>query len=438
MELTNLSLLIVLLILIIIINNFKINLFLLVFMVFSLGLVNLDFENFRLLFFLVWTIISLIILINFLNYELDTFIIIIINILSAIFIIINENLLWLYLILEIQTFSLFILIASNKNSIKSLEASIKYFILGAISSGFFLLGVSFFFKFNLNLNFYDFTSLQLINDFIGKLSYISIIISLFFKLAIFPFHFWIADIYEGSKIKLILLLSSLPKISIIFIIFKLIENSNFFMICSLLSIIIGSLGAINQSKIKRLLAYSGISHMGFIFLGLSLFNKIGYESSIIYLLIYMFSLIPLILLLSIFSIKNYYILDLSYFYSNKKDLGLILALLTLSIGGLPPLLGFLNKWILFLNLLSYNYIIICLISILFSMISISYYLRLIKILFFQEKKSLIVFNNILKPKKFLNHFLLIYLNFFFLIIITFLFNPNIIYLLSSWSLNFSF
>lgn len=424
-------LLIILFLFLLLLNNKKLlNLFV-ISVIITYYLISLS--TLKVFFFIIWFFISIGILLNYSKFS-DELILILINLFSIILIIINTNILWLYLIIEIQTFTLFILIAKNRENILSLESSVKYFILGALSSGFYLLGVTFIFKFNLNLDLGFLWNLNFNSNIYIKLGYLLILISLFFKIAIFPLHFWIADIYEGSNIKLILLLSTLPKLGIIFILIHLISNDSIILICSLLSVVVGSLGAFNQTKIKRLLAYSGISHLGFIVLGISLGSELGYEPSMVYIIIYMFTTFSIILIFFLLNKNDIYIIDLGELYYSSKIIGLTLIFLIFSLAGIPPLLGFLSKFFIISILLSNNFIISCIILIIFSILSISYYLRVVKILYFQENKSFLVFKKILKPNNKLNYLNLIYINFIFFISIVFIFNPNSLLLLCNLSL----
>ena len=297
-----------------------------------------NFSRFFLLFLILNS--SMILTYNKLNLEFDPNTLLILNLISTFLIILSNNLFLLYLLIEIQTFSLFILIGKNKKSIKSIEAALKYFLMGGLSSGLFLLGLVFLYKNNINLDITNFNSLDL-NNLGSKLSYLSINLSIIFKLALFPLQFWISDIYEGVNLNILLILSTLPKISLIVIILKIINNNSFYLSFSFFSIIIGSLGAFNQTKINRLIAYSGVANIGFIILSMNLLNSFGFESSLVYIIVYFFTLSSLIIILS--SSKNKFIIFLNNSWFNIKPIGLVIVILILSLSGLPPLLGFFSK-----------------------------------------------------------------------------------------------
>nr|YP_010890152.1 NADH dehydrogenase subunit 2 [Stephanomia amphytridis]WJJ70200.1 NADH dehydrogenase subunit 2 [Stephanomia amphytridis] len=339
----------------------------------------------------------------------------------------------LYLGLELQTFSLFILISKNKLWLKSSEAGLKYFILGALSSGLFLLGISIIFLSGYSLNIQDYIFSSWYKESILIISSLLIFLSLFFKISLFPLHFWIPDIYEGSSWKIIGLIGSLPKISIIYILIQFKEMTDIFIICSLISIIIGTLGALNQTKIKRLLAYSGISHIGFMILILNIHNQKGFNINNIYLLVYIIGLIAIIILISNLNLSNNnYIIELSSNQFINKIIGLSWIILLLSIAGIPPLSGFISKWLVLWTILEENYIISSILCILFSAIGAAYYIRLIKIIYFQKNSSFVVWKSILLRYNNSNN--IININFYFLglfifFILFFILKPSPLFLL---------
>ena len=208
-----------------------------------------------------------------------------------------------YLALELQSLSLYILASYKQYSNYSTEAGIKYFILGAVSSGLILFGISLLYGLTGLTNFIDINLFFIYSfynlDYIiygGLITSLILILSgFFFKIGSFPFHIWLPDVYEGVSTITTAFFSLVPKIAILGLLSRfsyIILNSFYFnwsllfIICGLLSLIIGTLGALAQTKIKRLLAYSAISHTGFLLLALSSFNLNGINSFLIYLLIY--------------------------------------------------------------------------------------------------------------------------------------------------------
>ena len=166
---------------------------------------------------------------------------------------------------------------------------------------------------------------------------------------------------------------------------------------SVLSIVIGTLGALNQTKIKRLLGYSGISHMGFILLGFSILSRHGYMVSNLYLLVYMLMMISLFILITNVNLNYKYIIELGSLKFINKVVAISLAMFILSIAGIPPLCGFISKWFLLWTSIEHQYNVAAFIMILFSAIGAGYYLRIVKILYFQQRSSYLVWKNILMP-----------------------------------------
>lgn len=312
--------------------------------------------------------------------------------LGSLILVTSENLILIYLALELQTFSLFILISGNRNSIKSNEGGLKYFILGAISSGLYLISLSIIYYVSNGLSIDHLNSLS--NDGFNYVWKYILLLSMFFKLSLFPLHFWIPDIYEASSNDIMALIGSLPKISVLGFVIQLNLFSNFLMWCALGSILIGTLGAINQSKIKRLLAYSGISHIGLGVLTLSVFVNSGLQPSLIYILVYIIGFISLVILLSFYRNSNHeYIYDLSGFSRINTIIGISWCLLLLSMGGLPPLSGFLIKWWTIWTMIINNYNYIGFFCILMSALGMIYYLRITTICYFQKSYSFKVWEN---------------------------------------------
>lgn len=376
--------------------------------------------------FLILLFISFFIILELIEEKtFDVICLLILVLLGSVVLILSDNLLLLYLGLELQTFSIFILIAKNRNSIKSSEAGLKYFMLGAISSGFFLLSIVIIFLYGLDLNLKHLLLLK--EDFVVYSSIILITISFCFKLSLFPFHFWIPDIYEGSSWDIVSLVATLPKISMICVLLQILFNSSILLMFSLLSIGIGTLGALNQTKVKRLLGYSGISHMGFIILGLSSINNESLSIGGLYLVIYMLTMLSVFILIINGNFKNDYIIEMGGIKFVNNILAITFILLILSIAGIPPLSGFISKWFLIWVVIDNQFNISSFIIILFSAIGIGYYLRIVKVVYFQKKSSYFLWKNILEIKEsksevphlilgflfFLNLFLI--LNFSFLV-----------------------
>lgn len=341
----------------------------------------------------------------------DIYCLLILVYLGSLILILSDNLITLYLGLELQTFSIFILIAKNRESIKSSEAGLKYFMLGAISSGFYLISLVILFIQGYNFNMGDILILS--DDIIIIFCLSLIILSLCFKLSLFPFHFWIPDIYEGSSWDILSIIATLPKVSVISVLIQLTINTNIIMCFSLLSIAVGTLGALNQTKLKRLLGYSGISHMGFVILGYTMIINLGLTVGGFYLIIYILTILSVLILITSNNTKNEFIIELGGLKFINKILAVTLILLILSIAGIPPLSGFMSKWYLIWMAMDNYYNFSSVIMILFSAIGLGYYLRIVKIIYFQKKGSFFLWNQILSVQVYSNEILLIFMGFLF-------------------------
>lgn len=322
----------------------------------------------------------------------------------------SRDLIVMYLSIETISLSLYIMAAIRKTGQLSTEAGLKYFILGALSSGLILFGCALVYvttgltDFN-SLTYFIYNSVD--NNLIGiEIGAIFIIFAILFKLAAAPFHMWAPDVYEGSPTIVTAYFAIVPKIGILLLLITLIYGpflgivnsviKPLIIISGLLSIIIGSLGALNQTKIKRLLAYSAIGHMGFILLGVAPGTVNSLQATIIYIILYIIMSLNsfgFVLIYynkyrsSINSIdRSYFISELSGLSRKEPVLAGTFALSLLSIAGIPPLAGFFSKYYVLLSLIENNMYLISIIAILFSVISCFYYIRIIQWMYFNNSK----------------------------------------------------
>ena len=340
--------------------------------------------------------------------------------LLGMFIVIGSNdFMSFYLGMELQNIALYVLIAFKKDSLKNNEAAIKYFILGMVSSGIFLFGASLLYGAVGSLNFQDMSYVfKLFLDPSFDASYVLwgavlgllfIFSSFLFKVSIVPFHMWAPDVYEGIPLPIVAFLSFVPKVVILSVILRLwvlffpmseiYRTSSILKIfpslmmgAALLSIIVGVFGAFGQSNIKRFLAYTGISQMGFIVLGISLGNYSGINAALIYLVSYIIMGVGFFACLCalryppgfsrIGIIKD--LSDLKGLSRVHPGISLSLALLMVSFAGLPPLIGFFSKFYLLLSLVETGFVGIAIFGGLSSVISAVYYLKIVKYLYFEE------------------------------------------------------
>jgi len=386
----------------------------------------------------------------------------------------SNDLLITYLAIELSCLAFYILASFKKTSSYSVESGIKYFITGAISSGFFLLGSSFIYGVTGSINFLDFfelfecsmfysfpyQSFDFQTNYSSELAFNSnnimvpllfdysfielglalILFSLFIKIALAPFHLWSLDVYEGSPTSSTVFFAVITKLSIFVILirlcyisfFNLKDSWQFYSLwVGVFSIFVGSFSGLKQRKLKTLLAYSSTSHMGYSLIAFSTSTYMGVQMLIFYMVIYMMSglaIWSIFLLLKIKKNKSLakYNKELGDFALLKKSnpaMSFALSLTMFSIAGIPPMIGFIAKMSIFLSVVGVSFYFISLISILFSVVSTFYYIRLIKILYFENLLVGKLYYAINTEKTFILSILVFGLIFLFL-------NPTILYLFS--------
>lgn len=337
-------------------------------------------------------------------YEFENSILLLLSTLGLLVVSSSYNLISVYLALELQSLSFYILAASKRSSPLSAEAALKYFILGSIASGFILLGSSIIYSITGSLNFGDiflilsninqYELLQFILPFFYGLFFLTV--GLLFKIGAVPFHSWLPDVYEGSPNHITFFFTILPKIALVTLLIRLffdvcLNIGEFFVpmfyFCSILSIFIGSLLSLQQQKIKRLLAYSSISHVGFLLIGFTTnsFESITYI--IFYLIIYITMSINIWTTFLSLNIKDKpfkYLTNFTNLARVNPTLSFIIALNLFSMAGVPPLGGFFSKMFIFMSAIKSNNIGLAIIGILFSTVCAFYYIRLIKTIYFDK------------------------------------------------------
>jgi len=369
----------------------------------------------------------------------------------------SNDLITAYLAIEVQSLSFYLLAAYKKDSVFSTESGLKYFILGAFSSSMFLFGSSLIYGTTGTTNFEDLKDLFFyaypgnffFNGFDGisqtfeinllQFGLLFLIISLFFKLALAPFHIWSPDIYEGSLTSSTFFFAVIPKLGLFVLLtrffqysfYGFIDNYRYCIVAiAIFSIIIGSFTGLEQRKIKSLLAYSSIGHMGYSLLAFSSCTFEGLQALFCYLIVYIIAgLCTWSIFLSL-KLKNKYIKkgnkDLSDFallVKSNNTLTLFFATVLLSLAGFPPLIGFYAKMNVFLVAIETSMYFAAIVGILCSVISTFYYIRIIKTLYFEKSLT----GKLYYPISYQNSLVIGIC--FFLFIFLFL-NPNVLYLFS--------
>jgi len=329
---------------------------------------------------------------------------------GGLFLVSANDFLTFYLSLELQALPLYLLASINRKSGKSSESGMKYFILGSVASGLLLLGISLFYGFSGTTNFDVATYLYSANPVPPAviLGFLFIMIAMLFKISAAPFHMWTPDVYEGSNPIVTTFFATVTKFIAAMVLVRLFLDlspswlgmEKVLILVALASMAVGSFGAIKQNNIKRLLAYSSIGHVGFMLFGLSALNPEGIKACVIYMVIYaILSLGNFGFLNLIFGLKNSAInsgssdesdnkiFDISSFSGLAKTnpiMAIMVTVLMFSTAGIPPLAGFFSKFYVISAAIKSGYFITAIIAVLFSVISAFYYLRIVKVMYFDE------------------------------------------------------
>jgi len=336
------------------------------------------------------------------------------SILGLLVMINSSDLIVFYLAMETQALCFYVLASLNRNSIFSIEAGLKYFISGSFMSGFYLLGCSFLYgslgTLNLNsLNLLLSFGLEIYDETLRYLVFLGVIMvtsTILFKLACAPFHFWSPDVYDGAPIGSTLVFSIVSKLPIIFFFVRWINSINslfetisvVLLMFGLFSTVVGTFFAISQKRLKRLIIYSSIAQTGFIVVALSVNTLESNTALYFFLLIYLLTSILVwghFVVFYIFSskINNFYAKEVgSLFISSLSNLfklnglwSFSIILIFFSIGGIPPLTGFLSKILIVFSLITVNNLSAATLLIVVSSVSVYYYIRMIKVVYFEPK-----------------------------------------------------
>jgi NADH-quinone oxidoreductase subunit N len=310
-----------------------------------------------------------------------------------------NNLLSLYVSLELSSLCLYVLAAINRDNLLSSEAGLKYFILGALSSGLLLFGMSLVYGYSGTLSYVG------ISQFLESaqsmpygvmVGMVFMLAGLAFKVSAVPFHMWTPDVYQGAPTPVTALFAIVPKVAALGLIIRLLvgpfamlaqESAQIIMVISVGSMLVGSFAGLVQNNIKRLLAYSSIANMGYAMLGLLPNVPEGVAALIIYLTIYMAMLAGVFAILMSLKRNGQAIENIPDFAGLSKTspfMAYALTGLLFSMSGIPPLAGFFGKFFVFQAAVAGGYMVVAVIGVLTSVVGAYYYLRLIKVMFFDE------------------------------------------------------
>jgi NADH-quinone oxidoreductase subunit N len=336
---------------------------------------------------------------NFKISKIEYPILILSSVLGMMVMISSNDLIVFYMGLELQSLALYVLATFNRNNLKSSEAGLKYFVLSALSSGLLLYGCSLIYGFSGSTNFEIIASQLNSNEYALTFGIVFILVGLAFKISAVPFHMWAPDVYEGSPTTVTLFFTMVPKIAAltVFIRFlfvpflELIDQWQMILVfLSIASMLFGAIAAIGQKNIKRLIAYSSIGHIGYALAGIASASNDGIQSSVIYLTIYIVMNLGLFsCLLMLRRNDNYYesIDDLSGLSKNHPILSFSLLVILFSLAGIPPLAGFFAKFYIFKAVIEQSMYFLAIVGLLSTVIAAFYYLRIIKIIYFDPEKE---------------------------------------------------
>ena len=332
-------------------------------------------------------------------FKIEYPILILSSVLGMMVMISSNDLMVFYMGLELQSLALYVLATFNRDQLKSSEAGLKYFVLSALSSGLLLYGCSLIYGFSGSTNF-DIIANQLNSEnYVLTFGIVFILVGLAFKISAVPFHMWAPDVYEGSPTSVTLFFTMVPKIAALTVFIRflyvpflnLIDQWQMIIIfLSIASMLFGAIAAIGQTNIKRLIAYSSIGHIGYTLAGLATGSNEGIQSSIVYITIYvMMNLAFFSCLLMLKRNDQYYedIDDLSGLSKNHPLLSLSMLVILFSLAGIPPLAGFFAKFYIFTAVIEQSMYFLAIVGLLSTVIAAFYYLRIIKIIYFDKEKD---------------------------------------------------
>ncbi len=310
-----------------------------------------------------------------------------------------ESLLGLYMGLELQSLTLYVLAAFRRDNAKSSESGLKYFVLGALASGLLLYGISLIYGGSGTILFgmlhevvtADKPPVELV------LGFVFILAAMAFKISAVPFHMWTPDVYEGAPTPVTAFFAAAPKLAGIALLIKLLygpfhgllaQSTPIILVLSVASMTLGAFAAIAQSNIKRMMAYSSIGHVGFALVGLVAGGQEGVQATLLYLLIYLpmtLGAFGIILSLRRDGVYLEQISDLAGLSKTRPALAAIMTVFMFSMMGIPPLAGFFSKFYVFLAVVEARYVWLAVLGVCLSVVGAYYYLRIIKIMYFDKQ-----------------------------------------------------
>ena len=312
----------------------------------------------------------------------------------------GANLLTLYLGLELMALPTYALVAMRHNNEKSVEAAIKYFILGALASGFLLYGMSMLYGVTGSLDLIEIFKVVAdprVNHLVMAFGLVFIVAGMAFKLGVVPFHMWVPDVYQGAPTAVTLMIAAAPKLAAFALLFRLLVNTllpllgdwqPMLVILAVLSLVVGNVTAIAQTNLKRMLAYSAIAQMGFVLLGmLSVFDDHAFSASMFYVITYVLTTLGTFGLLMVLSRKGHdceSLDDLKGLNQKHPWFAFIGLVMMFSLAGIPPTVGFAAKLGVLEALVDGEHTFLAIVAVMASLIGAFYYLRVVKVMYFDQ------------------------------------------------------
>lgn len=364
--------------------------------------VNDPFARLMKLLTLGGSVVTLIMSVGFARQEkFDKFeypVLVVLSTLGMLLMVSANDMLALYLGLELQSLALYVIAAINRDSVRSTEAGLKYFVLGALSSGMLLYGISLVYGYTGNTGFETIaTALTGAERQVGLVfGLVFVLAGLVFKISAVPFHMWTPDVYEGAPTPVTAFFAAAPKMAAMALIVRVTMGAfepaaadwqQIVVFVAIASMVLGAFAAIGQRNIKRLMAYSSIGHMGYALVGLAAYSEAGVRGVVIYMLIYLAMTLGTFAFILAMRRKEgnvERIDDLAGLSSTNPVMATMLTVQMFSLAGIPWLAGFFGKWYVFLAAIDTGLYALAVIGVLASVVGAFYYIRIVKLMWFDE------------------------------------------------------
>jgi NADH-quinone oxidoreductase subunit N len=358
-----------------------------------------DYARFLKILALIGSVVTLILSRGFLAEQAKIFeysILVTLSTVGMMVLISAADLITFYLGFELMSLGLYVVAASHRDNAKSTEAGLKYFVLGALSSGMMLYGASLIYGFTGTVSFAGIAAVAKTGSIGVLFGIVFLLVGLCFKISIVPFHMWTPDVYEGAPTPVTAFFASAPKVAAMAVLVRVLltafpavthEWQQIIVFVSIASMALGSFAAIGQKNIKRLMAYSSIGHMGFALVGLAAGTAEGAQGVLVYITIYVAMTLGSFAFILALKRKGQAVEQISDFAGLSRTnpvLAFLFAMLLFSLAGIPPLAGFFAKFYVFLAAIHSGLFVLSVIGVLTSVVGAFYYLAIVKVMYFDE------------------------------------------------------